>query len=109
LTFQRNAQPASLRRFPYMENTPSAIEDVKSNLNNYVSNGEEYVRANPTKSVLIGLGGGFLLAQLPFRFMTLALVKLLLLLVKPATFVYAISKLFDDVRSSNGRMSADSP
>jgi hypothetical protein len=92
-----------------MENTPSVIEDAKSNLNDYVSSGEEYVRANPSKSVLIGLGGGFLLAQLPFRFMTLALVKLLLLLVKPATFVYAISKLVDDFKSSDEPMSSGSP
>lgn len=92
-----------------MENSPSTIDEVKSSVTNYMADGEEYVRANPTKSVLIGLGGGFLVAQLPFRFMTLALVKLLLLLVKPATFVYAISKLFDDYGSSKESMDTESP
>lgn len=64
----------------------------------YYQDGEEYVRRNPTKSALVGVGLGFLLAQLPVRFMLLAFVKLLLLLVKPATFIYAISKLIDDCR-----------
>jgi hypothetical protein len=73
---------------------PSAAEK----LHHYYEDGEQYVRRNPTKSALVGVGVGFLLAQLPVRFMLLAFVKLILLLVKPATFIYAISKLVDDVR-----------
>ncbi|MDP9292778.1 MAG: DUF883 C-terminal domain-containing protein [Verrucomicrobiota bacterium] len=76
------------------------IENAKNDLKTYVADGEQYVRQNPTKSVMIGLGTGFLLAQLPIRFMVFASLKLLLLLVKPATFIYAVSKLVDDVRGN---------
>ena len=69
----------------------------------YYSDGEEYVRSNPAKSALLGVGAGFLLAQLPLRLILMALVKLLLHLVKPALFVYAISKLVGDWRE-DGRV-----
>jgi len=58
------------------------------------------VRQNPAKSALVGMGIGFLLAQLPLRWMFIAIIKLLFLVVKPVTFIYAISKLIDDVRSA---------
>jgi hypothetical protein len=76
---------------------PSAVEKI----HHYYEDGEEYVRRNPTKSALVGVGVGFLLAQLPVRFMLLAFLKLILLLVKPATFIYAISKLVDDIRGED--------
>lgn len=84
----------------YMETgqISNQLESTKNDLQTYVANGEDYVRQNPTKSVMIGLGTGFLAAQLPIRFMLFAMVKLLLLLVKPATFIYAVSKMVDDVR-----------
>ncbi len=46
------------------------------------------------------MGVGFLLAQLPLRWMFVALIKLLFLVVKPVTFIYAISKLIDDIRAA---------
>jgi hypothetical protein len=73
---------------------------IQDNFQRCYADGEEYVRQNPTKSALVAVGAGFLLAQLPLRWMFVALLKLLFLVVKPVTFIYAISKLIDDVRSS---------
>ncbi len=73
---------------------------AQQNLDRFYEDGEAYVRSNPAKAALVAMGAGFLLAQLPLRWMIVAIIKLTLLLVKPATFIYAISKLVDDVRSS---------
>lgn len=73
---------------------------IPENLQHYYADGEEYVRDNPTKSALVAAGIGFLLAQLPLRWMFVALIKLLFLIVKPVTFIYAISKLIDDIRAA---------
>jgi len=73
---------------------------IQDNFQRCYADGEEYVRENPTKSALVAAGVGFLLAQLPLRWMLVALIKLLFLVVKPVTFIYAISKLVDDVRAA---------
>jgi hypothetical protein len=85
-----------------MEHTaePVSIHGIQENFQRCYADGEEYVRENPTKSALVAMGAGFLLAQLPLRWMLVALIKLLFLVVKPVTFIYAISKLVDDVRAA---------
>jgi hypothetical protein len=85
-----------------MEHTAelTSIHGIQENLQRCYADGEEYVRENPSKSALVAIGVGFLLAQLPLRWMLVALIKLLFLIVKPVTFIYAISKLIDDIRSA---------
>jgi len=86
-----------------MENiadTTAPSHNIQENIHRYYADGEEYVRQNPTKSALVAGGAGFLLAQLPLRWMFIALIKLLFLVVKPVTFIYAISKLVDDIREA---------
>jgi len=85
-----------------MEHTAelTSIHGLQENIHRYYADSEEYVRQNPTKSALVAMGAGFLLAQLPMRWMLVALVKLVFLVVKPATFIYAISKLMDDIRAA---------
>ena len=83
-----------------MEQTLPATHNIQENLQRCYADGEEYVRLNPAKSSLVAIGVGFLLAQLPLRWMLVALIKLLFLVVKPVTFIYAISKLIDDVRAA---------
>ncbi|MEA3187670.1 MAG: hypothetical protein QOD99_1500 [Chthoniobacter sp.] len=86
-----------------MENFTESVSDhakaAENGIERCYADGENYVRANPTKSALVAMGVGFLLAQLPLRWMFVAVIKVVLLLVKPATFIYAISKLVDDVRT----------
>lgn len=88
------------------ESVSEGAQSAQENWQRYYEDGEKYIRANPTKSALVAIGTGFLLAQLPLRWMCVALLKLLFLLVKPATFIYAISKLIDDVRSSSSEETA---
>lgn len=73
---------------------------IQGNLEHFYADGEDYVRENPTKAALVAIGVGFLLAQLPLRWMFVAIIKLLFLIVKPVTFIYAISKLIDDIRAA---------
>jgi len=85
-----------------MEQTaePVGTQSIQENFQRCYADGEEYVRQNPSKTALVAMGAGFLLAQLPLRWMFIALIKLLFLVVKPVTFIYAISKLIDDVRAA---------
>ena len=88
---------------PHMEQTASAetaAHSIQENIHRYYADGEQYVCQNPAKSALVGMGIGFLLAQLPLRWMFIAIIKLIFLVVKPVTFIYAISKLIDDVRGA---------
>ena len=83
------------------ETISAGTQAAQDNFQQYYADGEEYVRKNPTKSALVAMGGGFLLAQLPLRWMLIAAIKVTLLMIKPATFIYAISKIIDDVRASH--------
>lgn len=85
-----------------MEHTadPISNQTLQENFHRYYADGEDYVRENPTKTALVAMGTGFLLAQLPLRWMFVALLKLLFLVIKPVTFIYAISKLMDDIRAT---------
>jgi len=87
-----------------MEHTAEApcAQSLQENFQRCYADSEEYVRHNPTKTALVAMGVGFLLAQLPIRWMFVALIKLLFLVVKPVTFIYAISKLIDDIRATRG-------
>ena len=88
-----------------MEHTAeiTSIDGIQENLQRCYADGEEYVRENPTKTALVAIGVGFLLAQLPLRWMLVAVVKLLFLVVKPVTFIYAVSKLIDDIRAAKAQ------
>ena len=85
-----------------MEHTAEnvSIHGIQDNLQRCYADGEEYVREHPTKTALVAIGLGFLLAQLPLRWMFVAVIKLFFLIVKPVTFIYAVSKLIDDVRAA---------
>lgn len=55
---------------------------------------EDFVRENPTKSLLYGVAAGFVLDRLPiFRLMGV-LVRLLLLALKPALFIFGAMKIY---------------
>ena len=102
---KRTSSPENDYQVTHMEHTAeiTSIHGIQENLQRCYADGEEYVRENPTKTALVAIGVGFLLAQLPLRWMLVALVKLLFLIVKPATFIYAVSKLIDDVRAAKAQ------
>jgi hypothetical protein len=78
----------------------SLPHNIQENIERCRADGEDYIRQNPTKTALVAMGVGFLLAQLPLRWMFIAIIKLVFLIVKPVTFIYAISKLIDDIRAA---------
>jgi hypothetical protein len=78
----------------------TSTQSIQENFQRCYADGEDYVRQNPTKTAVVAMGAGFLLAQLPLRWMIVAIIKLLFLVVKPVTFIYAVSKLIDDIRAA---------
>lgn len=80
--------------------TKNKATAFKQDIQTYIEDSEEYIRRSPTRAVLMGLGSGFLVAQLPLRFMIFGLLKIVLLLIKPAAFIYLVSKLIDDARNA---------
>jgi hypothetical protein len=55
---------------------------------------EEFVRANPTRSLLYGVAAGFILDRLPIWGIFRGLLRLLLIALKPAILIYGASKLY---------------
>ena len=55
---------------------------------------EDFVRANPTRSLLYGVAAGFILDRLPVFGIFRGLMRLLLLALKPAILIYGASKLY---------------
>lgn len=59
-----------------------------------VAQTEDYVRANPTRSLLYAVGAGFILDRLPIFRILGAVVRLLLMAFKPAILIYGATKLY---------------
>lgn len=64
-----------------------------------MSQTEEYVRANPTRSLLYGVAAGFIIDRLPVFRILGALVRLLLMALKPAALVYGATKIYQAAKS----------
>ena len=59
---------------------------------------EDYVRANPTQSLLYGVAAGFILNRLPIFRIFGVLVRLLLMALKPAILIYGATKLYQTAK-----------
>jgi hypothetical protein len=57
----------------------------------------DYVRANPTQSILYAFVAGYILNRLPFRRILSGVVRLLLFALKPAILVYGAMKLYQAI------------
>ena len=68
-----------------------------------VAMGEKYVREHPAQSALTAIGVGFLLAQIPMRFIAVAFFRLILLILKPAALLYVVTNFLRDSRRSGDR------
>ena len=64
---------------------------------------EEFVRANPTRSLLYGVAAGFILDRLPIFGIFRTLLRLLLIALKPAILIYGASKLYQLVKEPEYR------
>ena len=56
---------------------------------------EEQIRREPTKAVLLAVAGGFFLCLLPIGRLTGALVRVTLVLLKPALLILGVIKLLE--------------
>ena len=63
-------------------------------LNDYHTQGEEYVRANPTQAVLSAVAAGFILRLLPIGAIVGALVRLAVFALRPGVFIYGAVALY---------------
>lgn len=75
------------------------LQYTKDQWDEIVAQTEDYVRANPTRSLLYGVGAGFILDRLPIFRILGALVRLLLMAFKPAILIYGATKLYQAVKS----------
>ena len=72
---------------------------VKQTFTDFQSQGEDYVRENPTQSVLYALGAGFVLRLLPIGALVGILVRLALFALKPALLIYGAVMLYRKYQS----------
>jgi hypothetical protein len=59
-------------------------------------NTEKCIRDHPDEAALLGLGAGFLLAQLPLRFLAAAVIRAVVMVLKPAALLYGLFRLAED-------------
>ncbi len=55
---------------------------------------EDFVRENPTKALLYGVGAGFILDRLPVFRILGAFLRLFLMAIKPAILIYGAMKVY---------------
>ncbi len=60
-----------------------------------ISQTEDYVRANPTQSVLYALLAGYVINWLPIGRVIGGLMRLMLIALKPAILIYGAMKLYE--------------
>lgn len=79
---------------------------VKQTFADFQSQGEEYVKEFPTKSVLYALGAGFVLRLLPIGALVGAVVRLAFFALRPALFIYggiALYKHFQETTPASNQ------
>ena len=74
------------------------IQYTKEQWDEILATTEDYVRANPTRSLFYGVAAGFILDRLPIFRIFGAFLRLTLMLFKPAILIYGAMKLFQMVK-----------
>ena len=64
-----------------------------------LSQTEDFVRENPTRSLLYGVAAGVILDRLPIFRMLGVFLRLLLMAFKPAILIYGATKLYHAVKT----------
>jgi hypothetical protein len=67
---------------------------TKEQLEQVLEQTEEYVRENPTQSVLYALAAGFIINRLPIGRIVGGVLRLAFVAFKPAILVYGATKLY---------------
>ena len=77
--------------------------DVQQKFSEFHSQGEAYVRDNPSQAVLSALAAGFVLRLLPLGSIVGALVRLAMFALRPAIFIYGAVALYKHFQASSSQ------
>ncbi len=77
------------------------INYVRDQWGEVVGQTEDFVRANPTKSLLYGVAAGFIIDRLPVFRLFGFVVRLALLALKPALFVFGAMKIYQATQTQD--------
>ena len=77
--------------------------DVQQKFSEFHSQGEAYVRENPSQAVLSALAAGFVLRLLPLGAIIGALVRVALFALRPAVFIYGAVALYKHFQESSSQ------
>jgi hypothetical protein len=75
------------------------IQYTKEQWDEIIAQTEDYVRANPTRSLLYAAAAGFILDRLPIFRILGTFLRLFLKAFKPAILVYGATKLYQILRA----------
>ena len=70
------------------------LQYTKDQWDEIISQTEEFVRANPTRALLYGVGAGFILDRLPIFRILGVFLRLFFMAFKPAILIYGAMKLY---------------
>ena len=75
------------------------LQYTKDQWDEIIAQTEDFVRANPTRSLLYGVAAGFILDRLPIFRILGTFLRLLLKALKPAILVYGATKLYQVIKA----------
>ncbi len=75
------------------------LQYTKEHWDDIIAQTEDYVRANPTRSLLYGVAAGFILDRLPIFRILGAFLRVLMMAFKPAILAYGATKLYQVVKA----------
>jgi len=75
------------------------LQFTRNQWDDIIAQTEDYVRANPTRSLLYGVAAGFILDRLPIFRILGVFLRLILMAFKPAILIYGATKLYQVVRA----------
>jgi len=75
------------------------LQYTKDQWDELIGQTEDFVRANPTRSLLYGVAAGFILDRLPIFRILGAFLRLLLKAFKPAILAYGATKLYQVMKA----------
>ncbi len=77
------------------------FDDAKQKFSDFHTQGEDYVRQNPSQAVLSAVAAGFVLRLLPLGSIVGALIRLALFALRPAVFIYGAVALYKHFQQPN--------
>lgn len=77
------------------------IQYTKEQWDEILAQTEDYVRANPTRSILYAAAAGFILDRLPIFWIFGAFARLVLKAFKPAILIYGATKLYQVLKAED--------